>query len=202
MKEKKELERNRYHAWKELPGWGWADGKGNSVHRPAQLKFFPRYPKQEGSLRSPWEHALAKWKPNVPLLFTEANTEDCWVWELSKRPGLLNYKGFPFIRCDTARQLPTHRPSFSGKNCVGRRPNSLFTKRRAFLRQRMLLPHSPDLTPIPVVVINYLSKTHSGERGWGKPQWQRSRSLGPLVTVPGPTRSRQRRPGLFAYSML
>lgn len=120
MKEKKELERNRYHAWKELPGWGWADGKGNSVHRPAQLKFFPRYPKQEGSLRSPWEHALAKWKPNVPLLFTEANTEDCWVWELSKRPGLLNYKGFPFIRCDTARQLPTHRPSFSGKNCVGR----------------------------------------------------------------------------------
>lgn len=75
MKEKKELERNRYPSWKELPGWGWADGKGNSVHRPAQLKFFPKYPKQEGSLRSPWEHALAKWKPNVPLLFTEANTE-------------------------------------------------------------------------------------------------------------------------------
>lgn len=82
------------------------------------------------------------------------------------------------------------------------RPDSLSTKREAFLRQRKLLSHSPNLTPITVVVINYLSKTHSGERGWGKPQWQRSRSLGPLVTVPLPTRSRRRRPWLFAYAML
>lgn len=113
MKEKKELERNRYPSWKELPGWGWADGKGNSVHRPAQLKFFPKYPKQEGSLRSPWEHALAKWKPNVPLLFTEANTEkiaecessasylDFWTTKASPSSSVIQQDSY----------LPTGHPS-------------------------------------------------------------------------------------------